>query len=150
MRLRLVVVGRGAPDLAAYEARLTKRLKGMTDFQITELPEGKGKQSGQRKQQEQKHILQQLGEAPYVLFDERGTTLASTDWAAFFARQHGAASLSFVIGGADGVDEEVKRGAAEIWSLSRLTLPHQLARLLAIEQCYRALSINQGHPYHRP
>ena len=150
MRLRLVVVGRGAPDLSAFEARLTKRLKGMTDFQLIELAEGKARQPLQRKQQEQKHILQQVGDAPYVLFDERGRELASTDWAAYFARQHGAASLSFVIGGADGVDEAVKQGATEIWSLSRLTLPHQLARLFAVGQCYRALRINPGHPYHRP
>jgi 23S rRNA (pseudouridine1915-N3)-methyltransferase len=150
MRLRLVVVGRGAPELAAFEARLTKRLHGMTDFQLVELAEGKAKQPTQRKQQEQRHIMQQVNDAPYVLFDERGVEMASTDWAACFARQHGAASMCFVIGGADGVDASVRQGAAETWSLSRLTLPHQMARLLAIEQFYRALSINQGHPYHRP
>jgi len=150
MRLRLLVVGRGSPELAAFEARLTKRLKAMAGFQVAELPEGRAKQPEQRKQEEERHLRQQLGEAPYVLFDERGKQMGSTDWAAYFARQPGAAALSFVIGGADGVNDALRQGAAETWSLSRLTLPHQLARVLAIEQFYRALSINQGHPYHRP
>ena len=150
MRLRLIVVGRGAPELAGYESRFTKRLAGMTGFQLIELPEGRARQPAQRQQEEERHILQQLNGQPYVLFDERGSPLRSADWAAFFARQAGSATLSFVIGGADGVNAAVKDGAAHCWSLSPLTLPHQLARVLVIEQCYRALSINQGHPYHRP
>ena len=147
MRLRLIVVGRGAPELAAYEARFTKRLDG---FQLVELPEGRARQTAQRQQEEERHIRQQLNGQPYILFDERGSQLGSTGWADFFARQAGSATLSFVIGGADGVNAAVRDGASHRWSLSSLTLPHQLARALAIEQFYRALSINQGHPYHRP
>jgi 23S rRNA (pseudouridine1915-N3)-methyltransferase len=147
MRLRLIVVGRGAPELAAYESRFIKRLDG---FQLVEVPEGRARQTAQRQQEEERHIRQQLNGQPYTLFDERGKNLGSIDWADVFARQHGSATLSFVIGGADGVNKEVRDGAEQCWSLSPLTLPHQLARVLAIEQFYRALSINQGHPYHRP
>lgn len=150
MRLRLIVVGRGAPELAGYESRFVKRLEAMTDFRVVELPEGRARQPAQRKQEEERQILQQLNGGAYVLFDERGSSLGSTGWADFFARQPGSATLSFVIGGADGVSATMRDGAAHCWSMSPMTLPHQLARVLAIEQFYRALSINQGHPYHRP
>jgi len=149
MKLRLIVIGRGAPELAGYESRFTKRLDSMAGFQLLELPEGRARQLEQRRQQEEQQLLHRVNGQPYVLFDERGSKLSSTDWADFFARQPGSASLSFVIGGADGVSSVVRDGAAHCWSLSPLTLPHQLARALVIEQFYRALSINQGHPYHR-
>ncbi len=54
-----------------------------------------------------------------------------------------------MIGGAGGVTEGVRSQAAQCWSLSRLTLPHQLVRPLVLEQCYRAFTILHGHPYHR-
>jgi len=57
--------------------------------------------------------------------------------------------VAFVIGGADGLEARLKSEAAQVWALSRLTLPHGLARVLLAEQLYRAASIVQGHPYHR-
>ncbi|NNF40002.1 MAG: 23S rRNA (pseudouridine(1915)-N(3))-methyltransferase RlmH, partial [Woeseiaceae bacterium] len=57
--------------------------------------------------------------------------------------------LSFVIGGPDGVNEACRQRADFVWSLSRLTLPHGLARVLLAEQLFRAWSLQAGHPYHR-
>jgi 23S rRNA (pseudouridine1915-N3)-methyltransferase len=57
--------------------------------------------------------------------------------------------LAFVIGSADGIAETVKRDADVTMALSALTLPHGLARILLVEQLYRAISLLQGHPYHR-
>lgn len=150
MQLSLVVVGRGAPELSGYESRFVKRLNGMIGFKLVELSEGRARQSVQRKQEEGRLILQQVKNSPYILLDEMGSQHSSTDWADFLARQPGSATLAFVIGGADGIDRKVRESAAYCWSLSRLTLPHQLARVFVLEQLYRALSINQGHPYHRP
>lgn len=57
--------------------------------------------------------------------------------------------LTFVIGGPDGLSQEVRERADELWSLSRLTLPHGLVRVILAEQLYRAWTIRQGHPYHK-
>lgn len=144
----MLVVGRGARELADYESRFSERLRAMASCQVLELPEGRGKQVAQRRQQEAKHILAEARKG-FVLFDERGQSRSSMEWANYFKRLTGDAELDFVIGGADGVADEVRRQAGACWSLSRLTLPHQLARALVLEQIYRACTILQGHPYHR-
>lgn len=149
MRLRLIVVGRGAAELADFEARFMRRLQPFADSSIVELPEGRGKQSVQRKQQEAASILGKAN-GSFVLFDERGRQMQSQQWAEWLATQQGDAQLDFVIGGADGVDDQVRSKATNIWSLSQLTLPHQLVRVIALEQFYRAFTILRGHPYHRP
>ena len=148
MKLRLLVVGKAGKDFRDYEASLKKRLQGAHQFEIIELPESKAKQINQIKADEAKSILKTVKQG-FVLFDEKGKTLTSMQWADFFKRQVGNAQLDFVIGGAAGVSDEVREQAAFIWSLSKLTLPHQMARVLVVEQLYRAFSIIQGHPYHK-
>ncbi len=148
MKLRLFVVGRSIAELSGYEARILKRFKGYASFEVIELPEGKGKQVSQRRQEEEKHILKSVSPG-YILFDERGKSLTSIQWSEHLKRLHGSASLDFVIGGASGVTDAVRQAAGSCWSLSALTLPHQLARVLVVEQVYRAFTILQGHPYHR-
>ncbi|HKI61691.1 MAG TPA: 23S rRNA (pseudouridine(1915)-N(3))-methyltransferase RlmH [Mariprofundaceae bacterium] len=148
MKIRLLVVGRGARELADFESRFQQRLKGSAGFQIVELPEGRGKQVSQRKQEEEKQILAQAHDG-FILFDERGKALSSIAWADRLRGLKADARLDFVIGGADGVSDAVRQAAAQCWSLSVLTLPHQLARAIVMEQLYRAFTILQGHPYHR-
>jgi len=115
---------------------------------MVELPEGRGKQTTQRKQEEAKHSLKQAGDR-VILVDEHGSLNSSKQWAGFLARLPGDAQQDFGIGGADGLADEVRRAAAACWSLSKLTLPHQLVRAVVLEQLYRACTIIQGHPYHR-
>ncbi|MDQ6955284.1 MAG: 23S rRNA (pseudouridine(1915)-N(3))-methyltransferase RlmH [Mariprofundaceae bacterium] len=148
MKLRLLVVGRMVPELAEYEARFRKRLSGACSLQVIELAEGRSKQLAQRKQEEEKHILKVV-KGNFILFDERGKTLGSTQWARYLQHLPGNAEQDFVIGGASGVSAVIHAKAGHIWSLSLLTLPHQLARVMVVEQLYRAWSITQGHPYHR-
>ncbi len=57
--------------------------------------------------------------------------------------------VALAIGGPDGLSDQVRKAAAWHWSLSKLTMPHPLVRVLLIEQLYRAMSINHNHPYHR-
>lgn len=148
MKFRVLVVGRGSRELADFEARFVERLKPFAPVQVVELPEGRGKQVAQRKQEEAKQILK-AADSGFILFDERGSMLGSVQWAEQLGRLAGDARQDFVIGGADGVSDEVRRAAGACWSLSKLTLPHQMVRALVLEQLYRAVTIIQGHPYHR-
>jgi 23S rRNA (pseudouridine1915-N3)-methyltransferase len=85
-----------------------------------------------------------------VALDERGTLLSTRDLSNRIARwQATGQDVAFMIGGADGLDAGVKQSASLVWSLSPLTLPHGLARVLLAEQLYRAVSILHNHPYHR-
>lgn len=85
-----------------------------------------------------------------VALDERGAPLRTMDLARRVAqwRQEGR-DVAFIVGGADGLAESVRKSADLAWSLSPLTLPHGLVRVLLAEQLYRAVSILHNHPYHR-
>ncbi len=85
-----------------------------------------------------------------ILLDERGKQFTSkalagklTEW------QNSGLDIAFVIGGPDGVNDLCRSRAHLVWSLSDLTLPHGLARVLLSEQLYRAWTLQTGHPYHR-
>lgn len=85
-----------------------------------------------------------------IVLDERGTLVRTTELARRFARwREGGRNVAFILGGADGLAESVKKAADFTWSLSSLTLPHGLARVVVAEQLYRAVSILHNHPYHR-
>lgn len=88
--------------------------------------------------------------ATCVALDERGRAATTQELARLLEgwRQNGG-DVAFLIGGADGLDTELKRSAQLMLSLSAMTLPHQLVRVLLAEQIYRAASMLQGHPYHR-
>lgn len=85
-----------------------------------------------------------------VLLDSRGKQLSSEELATFLEDHQNRSPhpLLFAIGDADGFSEEARKSAFFVLSLSRMTLPHELARVVLLEQLYRALSILKGHPYH--
>lgn len=86
-----------------------------------------------------------------VALDERGRDMSSTDFAALLGRwrDDGVGSVAFLIGGADGHGAAVREAADRTLSFGRMTWPHALARLMLVEQLYRASTILAGHPYHR-
>jgi len=86
-----------------------------------------------------------------IILDERGKLISSTELAKTVNnwQNDGISNISFLIGGADGHLEETKKNADMVLSLGKITLPHILARIILIEQIYRAHTINSGHPYHR-
>jgi 23S rRNA (pseudouridine1915-N3)-methyltransferase len=99
----------------------------------------RGEQRGER--QRERHKL--------VLLDARGKQLSSEELAEFLAReQRNAVPLLFAIGGADGFGDEARREAGFVLSLGKMTLPHELARVVLVEQLYRAFTILKNHPYH--
>ena len=90
------------------------------------------------------------GKRRVVLLDSRGKQLSSEELARFL-RQHldrNPAPLVFAIGAADGFSEELRQKADFVLSLGKMTLAHELARVVALEQVYRAFTILKGHPYH--
>lgn len=86
-----------------------------------------------------------------ILLDERGEQVSSLELARRLAEWEGRGpgKLALIIGGAEGHTAELRRSADWVWSLSTLTLQHELALLTALEQVYRAYTITRGTPYHR-
>jgi 23S rRNA (pseudouridine1915-N3)-methyltransferase len=125
---------------------------GLSGFAVTELPESRAGSTATRKAEEAKALAGQLPASGVVVaLDEHGKTQSSEDFARRIARwrDDGKPALSFVIGGADGLDPAFVKAADLALSFSPLTWPHQLVRIMLAEQLYRATTILSGHPYHR-
>ncbi len=119
---------------------------------VSQTGESKARDGDTRKREEAKVLLSGIDEnTKLFLFDERGKPLTSQDFANAIGklRDDGAKSLAFMIGGADGLHENLRGRADRIISFGAMTMPHQLVRVLAGEQLYRAATILSGHPYHR-
>jgi 23S rRNA (pseudouridine1915-N3)-methyltransferase len=85
-----------------------------------------------------------------VLLDSRGKQFTSEEFAGFIEthQSRSTQTLLFVVGPADGFSEKMLKSADQLLSLGRMTLPHELARVVLLEQIYRAFTILKGHPYH--
>ena len=155
MKLVIVAVGNRMP--AWVEAACSEYLKRMPREAAAQLIEVKperragGKTPAQVMAGERTRIAAALPQGAQVIaLDERGEQWTTRQLADFLQRSMAEGhDLAFVIGGADGLDAEFKRSAARLLALSRLTLPHGLARVLLAEQLYRAVSLLRNHPYHR-
>jgi 23S rRNA (pseudouridine1915-N3)-methyltransferase len=158
MRVVVIAVGRlkAGPERElceryAQRSRDGGRALGLTGPEIIELSESRGRRADERKADEAAEILARCPPGLVVALDERGAGLDSAGFSQRLARARDAGSPAFslVIGGADGLDQAVRQRADLILSFGAMTLPHQLVRVLALEQLYRALTILAGHPYHR-
>jgi len=139
-RCRIIAVGKVRKGWVQEGVALyLKRLQGL---QVVEL-----KDSTPEKEAEAIRSTLRADEWPVMLM-EQGTPLASIPFAQRLERL-GNERLAFVIGGADGLSDELKAAARWQLSLSPMTFPHELARLLLLEQLFRAQAILQGSPYHR-
>jgi len=127
----------------AYED-YTRRMRSSMRIDLEELPVGKNKT------EEEKRFLERVGEDYVAALDEHGKSLTTVELAKWLSqRQQDGRNLSFVIGGPDGLGPEILKKAALRWSLSALTFPHAMVRVILAEQLYRAHSVLQNHPYHR-
>ncbi|WP_439496152.1 23S rRNA (pseudouridine(1915)-N(3))-methyltransferase RlmH [Bosea sp. (in: a-proteobacteria)] len=158
MRLAIVTVGRlkDGPERDLCEryrerSQALGRGLGLNGPDIIEIPESRARRAEERKRDEAAAILGKLAPGLLIVLDERGRSLTSEAFAARIAsaRDAGTAAASLVIGGADGLDEALRGRADLALAFGALTLPHQLVRVLALEQLYRAMTIIAGHPYHR-
>jgi 23S rRNA (pseudouridine1915-N3)-methyltransferase len=153
VRIRLLAVGKDrsglyAPAVEEYASRISRYVR----FELVEVPEAR-KRAGtpQARDEEGASILARLDDRERVVaLDERGAQPTSAE----LARKvegwlRGGRDVALVLGGSDGLAAEVMERAAERLSLSRLTLAHRLARLVLVEQVYRAFTILRGEPYHK-
>ena len=127
----------------AYED-YTRRMRSSMRIDLEELPVGKNKT------EEERRFLERVGDDYVAALDEHGKSLTTVDLAKWLSqRQQDGRNLSFVIGGPDGLGPEILKKGALRWSLSALTFPHAMVRVILAEQLYRAHSVLQNHPYHR-
>ncbi|WP_346668869.1 23S rRNA (pseudouridine(1915)-N(3))-methyltransferase RlmH [uncultured Subdoligranulum sp.] len=156
----LICIGKlNASYFAAGVADYQKRLGGFCNFRIVELPEvtiadknASEKQIAKALEKEGEAILHAVRKGAYlVALCVEGKQISSEELAELLAQRagSGAGDVAFVIGSSHGLDERVKRAAQARISLGRITLPHQLARLVMTEQLYRACTINAGMKYHK-
>jgi 23S rRNA (pseudouridine1915-N3)-methyltransferase len=154
VRVRLLAVGQRMPGWVSEGfTEYTRRLKPRLPVELIEIPAPK-RGSGdvaRAMAEEGRAILATLRPSDHVVaLDERGKMRTSVELSRWLGqRMQAGADLSFLIGGADGFAAEILARAQERWSLSPLTLPHALVRVLFAEQLYRAVTLLDGHPYHR-
>jgi 23S rRNA (pseudouridine1915-N3)-methyltransferase len=154
MRIALLAVGQRMPEwVRSGFAEYQKRLHARLPITLVEIEPGKRGNAGAEKamEEEARRLLGAVRREDHlVLLDERGKQRTSLELSRWLGeRMQAGQDLAFVIGGADGVNSEVEKRANERWSLSNLTLPHALVRVVFIEQLYRAVTLLDGHPYHR-
>ena len=125
---------------------------GLAPVDWRELDESRAKRPEERKAEEARAILAALPKGAWLtLLDERGGALTSEQWAAEIGKARDASTPAYaiVIGGPDGLDPTLRASARSVLCFGAMTWPHQLVRVMAGEQIYRAMSILAGHPYHR-
>ncbi len=154
MKIHLIYIGKSNKNFyKEAQERFVKRLGHYCQLSITCIPPAKNAHAisaTECKKKEETLILDKLGKNQrYYLLDEGGRQYSSVEFASFLERtQLTDSSLCFVIGGALGVSEAIKKNATQSLALSKMTLPHHLARILFLEQLYRSYSIINNHSYH--
>jgi 23S rRNA (pseudouridine1915-N3)-methyltransferase len=155
MRVRLIAVGSRMPKWVreAYEDYIT-RLGSSLKISLTEIdpgPRSAGRPPQKAMEVEGQKLLAAVRKDDYVVaLDERGTEMTTRELAAWLkSRMQDGRDLAFLVGGPDGFAPEVLARSDFKWSLSRLTFPHALVRVVLAEQLYRAHGVLANHPYHR-
>lgn len=154
MRIQLLVVGKTTDSrLEALIDEYTKRLKHYVSFELVVVPDSKNAKSlseEQLKTQEGLEILRRLTPSMEVyLLDEHGREFRSIEYADWLQKRMASGKdLTLIIGGAYGFSPAVYERANGKISLSQMTFSHQMIRLLAVEQLYRAMTILRNEPYH--
>jgi len=158
MRVAIAAIGRmkQGPErelVARYldRAKASGKPLALTGFDILEFAESRASSADARKDEEARVLRAALPEGIVVALDEHGKSMPSAAFASMLSRwrDDGRPAVSFVIGGADGLDPSLSKAADLTLSFSPLTWPHQLVRIMLAEQLYRTTTILSGHPYHR-
>lgn len=148
MKIRVIAVGRQkSSPTSELCAEYLKRMNW--NVSLIEIDAPKGSTSAQ----EAPLILKHLAKPAFIVaLDERGETLTSPEFAKKMGKWQNQApgnEITFLIGGADGFSDEIRKKAGFLMSFGKQTWPHMLVRVMLLEQIYRAQQILAGHPYHR-
>lgn len=154
MKLRIIAVGQKPPEWVAEGfADYVRRLPREFGLKLVEIPVGSRKQLPveRARRHEGERILEQLAPRDWVVaLDVAGLPMTTEQFAAQLGEwQQQGRDVAFLIGGPDGLDPACLARADERLSLSALTFPHGLVRVMLAEQLYRAWTLRSGHPYHR-
>lgn len=159
MRLAILAVGRmkSGPERELYDRyadRISKSGKALHFMgpDLHEIVESRAQDTQKRKSEEAEQLIQLAGEgARIIVLDEKGKDLTSQEFSQLLKTEQdmGTQRLAFAIGGPDGHGDELKSVAVRKIRLGAMTWPHQIARILLVEQLYRGITILSGHPYHR-
>ena len=160
LNIQIIAIGTRMPDwidqgVKEYLKRIPRGVKlNLVEINASHRSSGaknKGIPSETARESEAELILQKVqGVDRVIALDERGKSVPTKELAVFLDDlQMQAMSLAFIIGGPDGLSDKVLKRANLRWSLSQMTFPHALVRVILVEQVYRALMINANHPYHR-
>lgn len=155
MRLRMLCVGQKMPDWVNQGySEYARRMPAELSLELTEIPmahRGKNPDIPRLMQKEGEALLSAAGPRDRVVAMEVGGRSWSTEQLAGQLEnwQQDGRDVCFMVGGPDGLPRACRDRADQLWSLSPLTLPHPLVRILLAEQLYRAWSITRNHPYHR-
>ena len=153
MKIKLIAVGKtNEPYVREGFANYASKISHYTNFEFIEIPDVKRTSSStELVENEAEKILRHISRDDFaILLDEHGKMPTSRGFAELIEQKmvHATKSLVFIIGGAYGVSEKVKQQVQMKLSLSKMTFPHQLIRLIFAEQLYRAMTILRNEPYH--
>lgn len=157
MRVLLISFGKlKMPGLRQVADEYIKRMRPWAPIEEIELkpipvPDKSAATRQRIQEQEAKLLLSKLGDrTPYYLLDEGGKSLPTSGWAEHVRKWEGSATpaIAVCIGGSLGFSAELKKRAQGTLALGPQTLSHELARIVCLEQLYRAWSVVRGHPYH--
>ena len=160
MQLSIIAIGqmRGADEMPLVEdfhrrIEASGRQLGISSLSFLELRAKRGLTGGEKKRSENALIAEALARrnGPLIVLDKTGKSLASRAFADRLQGwiERGDSDVTFVIGGADGLDDKIRARADMVLSFGPMTWPHMLARVLLCEQIWRSVSILTRHPYHR-
>ena len=153
LKIRVVSVGKGSGLLAPAVEDYAQRLSHCARLELLELNAASGKKlsAAEARRAERQSIVQKVKPRDWLIaLDERGQLLSSVELSRLIEQaQNQSRDLLFAVGGDEGLAPEVIGAARLVLSLSRLTLPHRLARLVLLEQLYRAFTLLRGEPYHK-
>lgn len=141
--IRVVCVGKLKDDLRKISEDYLKRIKGFAKVEVVEINEYKSSNVSESLRKEGERVLGKVD--GFIALDDKGRQLSSEE----FSNLVKGGDLAFVIGSHAGLSDEVKSKAKMLLSISRMTLPHQLTRIILLEQVYRAFTIINKLPYHK-
>ena len=152
MKIKIISIGNSPPKLIqGILVKYISRFDAHFKIELIEIKSEKNFKSLKHKKiQEAEKILKFIGSDFIISLDEHGSSCTSkgiseklSNWMQNFP------NITFIIGGADGLDKKIIKKSNWVWSLSELTLPHNLVKVILVEQIYRASTILNNHPYHR-